>query len=86
MNMGFHPIPLYYDNGKVRDRQKMRKHALAGKIAANSACEAGRFHIPIIRVYPFLNMEQSPIPHYFITAGKCEKRVCMARTSCASMR
>ena len=65
-----------------RDKQK---HAPPGNSVPNSAGGADRFHILIIRLGPLLNMGQGPIPHYFITAGKCGKKVRMASIHYASI-
>ena len=66
-------------------KRDMQKHAPPGNSVPNSAGGAGGFHILIIRLGPLLNMGQGPIPHYFITVGKCGKKVRMASTRYASI-
>ena len=66
-------------------KRDMQKHAPPGNPTPSAACGAGGFHILIIRPSPFLNMGQSPIPHYFIIVGKCEKRVLMTNTTQGSI-
>ena len=76
-NHGAKPhTPLFYNGGQMRkeglhSKHIMCQHALNGKTTAGGACGSNKFYRPIIRVYPFLNMEQSPIPPYFISVGKC---------------